>query len=152
MINKDLQLFWGLSSRDVRHRNEKASKWQDTFTLKVQNGMVDATKHYRAQGIHDKRFAGQLGVMNEIAEYLPDMTVVYSVHDTPRTVISWEHRQDILLQIEDGVCEYQCDPCGTSPRRWRTTFPSGGVLYLTVSQVRGLRWDPANVHFQIVSC
>jgi hypothetical protein len=104
-INKDLQLFWGISPADLRRRIEKASKARDTYTLKVRGGKIEASGVYKKEKLHDRRKEGQMALMEPIVDLLPDMSIVYSVHDTPNTVISWEHHQDILMHIDEGDCE-----------------------------------------------
>lgn len=50
-------------------------------------------------------FAGQAKLIASVVQYLSDLTVVYSVHDTVTALLSWDHREELLELIEEGECE-----------------------------------------------
>lgn len=54
--------------------------------------------------LHVARKDGQLALIRPIARYLPDMTVVYTVHDTPFNFVSHAHKEELLEHIEDDEC------------------------------------------------
>lgn len=103
-INKDLLPFWAVKPKDLRKQIEEASFGPDTFTLRVKRGLLRTTHTYLPTddpGIPERR-DGQVELIKPIAKYLPDMTAVYTVHDTPHSLISWDFREDILEHIADG--------------------------------------------------
>lgn len=108
-IDSDLALFHALSPADIRRRVAKAAAQPDTFTIKIRHGLLrSSTSANLADELHMARKEGQLDLIRPIAKYLPDMTVVYSVHDGPSNFISHHHKQELLDHIMDDECE-----CGT---------------------------------------
>ncbi len=51
------------------------------------------------------RLTGQSELLKPVARWIDDMTVVYSVHDTPTALLGWDHRQDLSDHVEEGECE-----------------------------------------------
>lgn len=100
-----MELFWGLSPADLKSRILKSSQEKDTYTITVRDGALSFYRTYAPDEFHDSRAAGQLDFLDAISHDLPNMMVVYSVHDTPNTIIPWDHREDILEHIEEGECE-----------------------------------------------
>ena len=106
-INRDLHVFRALSPRDLQSRIEAASHLPDTYTLSIRHGSLLTSSTYDAEAINgaDDRLAGQAELITPIAKYLDDLSVVYSVHDTPSSILSWDHRSEILEHIEEDECE-----------------------------------------------
>lgn len=113
-INNDLAPFWALRPTDLRDRISQASVASDSYTLRIKRGLLRTFQTYNPSPLYEGRRDGQVDLIAPIAKYLPDMVAVYTVHDTPQTLISWEHRQDIWEHIADGECEYCCYDCRTA--------------------------------------
>ena len=89
-------------------RTEAVSSLDNMYTLRVRHGSVRTSSTCDPKVIigADERLAGQAELMNPIAHHLDDLTVVYSVHDTPTGMLSWEYRQEVLEHIEEEECAY----------------------------------------------
>ncbi|OCF46102.1 hypothetical protein I317_00192 [Kwoniella heveanensis CBS 569] len=120
-IQKDLRPFRALSPRGLRTRLQEAAQLQDTFVIRIQRGIVRTETLYKAEGIHDKRMQHQLELLRPIAESLPDLQVVWSVHDTPRTMISHSHRMELNERIEEGEWLSLEEDVGHSDQGWAAT-------------------------------
>ncbi|GMK54891.1 hypothetical protein CspeluHIS016_0114770 [Cutaneotrichosporon spelunceum] len=104
-IDKDLRLFRALRPNDILRRIGKASQESGTFTIKVRNGLVDSTSNMNRTDVnhelHAGRMDGQLELIRPIAEHIPDMTAVYTIHDTPFNFISYAHQEELLEHVEE---------------------------------------------------
>ncbi|WVQ96174.1 hypothetical protein IAU59_003277 [Kwoniella sp. CBS 9459] len=120
-IHKDLHPFRALSPRDLKARVQEAAQLHDTFVIRVQRGTVRTETLYKPEAIHDKRMQHQLELLRPIAESLPDLQVVWSVHDTARTMISHAHRMELNERIEEGEWLNVADDSGHSDQGWPAT-------------------------------
>ncbi|WVF68637.1 hypothetical protein IAT40_003407 [Kwoniella sp. CBS 6097] len=120
-INKDLRPFRALSPRDLRTRIQEAAQLSDTYVLRIQRGVVRTETLYKPEAIHDKRMQNQLELLRPIAESLPDLQVVWSVHDTPRTMISYAHRMELMERIDEGEWFNLEEDVGHSDQGWSAT-------------------------------
>jgi hypothetical protein len=78
----------------------------DTYTLRIYHGSLRTVPNYSSSiGGADARLEGQMELITPIAKYLPDMSMVYSVHDTPLVILGWDHKIDLLEHVEEGECE-----------------------------------------------
>lgn len=106
-IDKDLVPFRALHPNDILKRVAKAASEPDTFTIKVRRGLVRTSASVNGYDeLHMSRRTGQYELIRPIAKYLPDMTVVYTVHDTPSNFVSHEHKEELLEHIEEDECEW----------------------------------------------
>lgn len=110
-IDRDLRLFRALHPTDILQRITRASHDPDTFTIKVRRGLVRtaASGVNSSDWLHVARKEGQLELLRPIARYLPDMTVVYTVHDTPFNFVSRAHKDELLEHVDDDECEWRLD-------------------------------------------
>jgi hypothetical protein len=44
-------------------------------------------------------------LLKGVAQDLEDFTAVYTVHDTAAGSISWEHRSELEVYVQDGDCK-----------------------------------------------
>ncbi|KLT40244.1 hypothetical protein CC85DRAFT_249776 [Cutaneotrichosporon oleaginosum] len=101
-IDRDLHLFHALHPNDIIGRVAKAAREPDTFVLKVRRGLVRTTGSVNSSDwLHGARRDGQLELIRPIARHLPDLTAVYTVHDTPFNFVSHAHKAELLDHIED---------------------------------------------------
>ena len=96
----------------------------DTFILRVKRGVVrlvsvndreDADK--KAMDGAQERMDGQLSMLRDVARYIPDMSAVWGLHDTPQVMIAYDHRRELQDFYEDGECE--CFSCPLLPKSSR---------------------------------
>ncbi|WWC92054.1 uncharacterized protein L201_007008 [Kwoniella dendrophila CBS 6074] len=101
-IERDLLPFRALSPRDLNNRIEAASQLADTFTMRVKRGSVRTNVFY-SENIHgaDERLDQQAELLSPIAQWLPDMEIVWSVHDTPRNIIGYDYRRELVEHVEE---------------------------------------------------
>jgi hypothetical protein len=98
---QDLAPLRGISPSLLRARIEalqNPTAGHETFTVSVNGGQA-STSHVtydasRIGGADDRR-DGQLELIREVSEWLPDFEAVYSIHDSPTRFISYGHRQDL---------------------------------------------------------
>lgn len=108
-IERDMRPFYALQPRDLRERIEMHSNDKDTYTIKVTNGKITTTAQYKDEGIHHARLKSQLDLIKDVAQWIPDMKAIYTVHDTPMSLINWDHRVEIADRLEEDECE--CGAC-----------------------------------------
>lgn len=103
-----MQLFWALSPRDLQNRIQAAGRQEDTFSIKVKSGLLRTSGRFgeKSSKLHRSRRDGQFALVQEVAQHIPDMEVVYSTHDTPWNLLSYGHRLTLLEYIENDECEW----------------------------------------------
>lgn len=101
-IHRDLYPFRAVAPRDVRTLIERAATEADTFEVAVRGGELSHAGGDTGPAIHQKRLAGQLDLLADVAQWIPDMRAVYSAQDTPSTIISYDQRQELAQGAEDG--------------------------------------------------
>lgn len=106
-IMKDLLPFYALSPKDLKNRLEETAQMPDTYVVRVRHGSIRSTARFDADVIAgaDDRQGGQIDLLRPVARYLPDLMAVYSVHDTPSQLLSWDHRRELMDHIEEDECE-----------------------------------------------
>lgn len=104
-IEKDIAPFYAMSPPDLRQLIEKSGRSGDTYTLTVKDGVLTTESNFKPEPIHFERLDGQTTLIKNVAKDLPDMVAVYTVHDTPHSLLSQEHRAEIKERIIDGECE-----------------------------------------------
>ena len=107
-INQDLLPFRALSPKHLNKKIQEASLLPDTYTLRVKSGSVRTSSTYDPDQIWgaDFRLADQSELLKPIAKYLGDFSAVYSVHDSPMSVVSWDHRAELIEHVEEDECEF----------------------------------------------
>lgn len=104
-IHRDLLPFRGLSPDELNKRIDAASKMPVTYTLKVRHGSIRTSASYdRDLPGADARLEGQLHLLKPVAKWIPDMSAVYWIHDTPTNLISWDHKAELIEHFEEGEC------------------------------------------------
>lgn len=74
---------------------------EDTFGFTIRDGEVSRVSGYSLEAIHRERLDGQFDLVQDIVKWLPDMRVVYTAHDTPDTIISYDMRQELTRGVEN---------------------------------------------------
>lgn len=100
-ISRDLYPFRAVSPRDVRTLIDRASTEADTFEVAVRGGTVSSVGGEDGPAIHRQRLDGQLDLVADVAQWIPDMRAVYSAQDTPSTIISYDLRQELTQAAEN---------------------------------------------------
>lgn len=108
-MDRDIAVFYALSPADIKKRLAKAAGEKGTFTFKVADGAIipwdsDSNSDDKVK-LHRERREGQLSMLAPIAQYLPDQTIVYSVHDAPLNFVSHAHKAHLLEHVEEGRCK-----------------------------------------------
>ncbi|WVQ95730.1 hypothetical protein IAU59_002829 [Kwoniella sp. CBS 9459] len=124
-IHRDILPFRALSPRDLNARSYAASQLPDTYVLRVKRGSLRTKALYSHEAIHgaDERLEQQAELLRPIARWLPDMEVVWSVHDTPRTVIGHDHRRELLDHVEEDEWLDADDEIDLTLRGWSAACP-----------------------------
>ncbi|WRT70499.1 uncharacterized protein IL334_007497 [Kwoniella shivajii] len=123
-INKDLYPFRALSPRDLNKRIKEASKLSDTYTLKMKRGSMRTNVFYSAdiKGANE-RLEQQVELIKPITHMLPDMEVVWSIHDTPRTIIGWDHRRELSEHVEEDEWFHEDEEIDLTLSDWSSACP-----------------------------
>lgn len=130
-INTDLMIFRALSPSDLSKRITKASRIPDTFQITISNGEIYNKTTLARPGVGfegvAERVAAQLELITDfgIQKWLPDMRVVYGLHDTPQGFISYDHKRDLVERYEDGEYYDPSDEVDISIRGWAAGCPPG---------------------------
>ncbi|TXT03887.1 hypothetical protein VHUM_04310 [Vanrija humicola] len=101
-IERDMAPFYALHPKDLRDRIDMHSGDKDTYTIKITNGKISTTAQYKDEAIHHARLKSQLELIQDVAQWIPDMKAIYTVHDTPMSLIDWDHRVEIASRLEEG--------------------------------------------------
>jgi hypothetical protein len=116
-IHLDMAPFRAYSPSAIAQHMESASNMADTFILRVKRGVVRLMsvndREDADQGAMDgaqERMDGQLSMLRDVARWIPDMTAVWGLHDTPQIIIAHDHRRELQDFYEDGECEYRLIP------------------------------------------
>ncbi|CED83568.1 Endoplasmic reticulum protein EP58, contains filamin rod domain and KDEL motif [Phaffia rhodozyma] len=104
-IHRDLAPFRALRPSVIQERLARIQSLPDMFTISVRNGQVNSshvTYDARAIAGSDDRRLGQIELIERVAQFIPDFTAVYSIHDSPTRFISHSHKQDLLDHADDN--------------------------------------------------
>ncbi|WVF68121.1 hypothetical protein IAT40_002884 [Kwoniella sp. CBS 6097] len=125
-IYRDILPFRALSPRDLSARSYAASQLPDTYVLRVKRGSLRTKALYSHEAIHgaDERLEQQADLLRPIARWLPDLEAVWSVHDTPRTVIGYGHRRELLDHVEEDEWVDADDEIDLTLRGWSAACPA----------------------------
>ncbi|KAK8850347.1 hypothetical protein IAR55_004265 [Kwoniella newhampshirensis] len=124
-IHHDLLPFRALSPRDLNSRIDVASLLPDSYTLKVKRGSIRTLSTYDSQAIEgaNERLEGQAALLRPIAQWLGDITVVYSVHDTATAVVGYDHKRELLEHVEEGEWFDEDDEIDMTLEGWAAACP-----------------------------
>lgn len=106
---RDIYIFHAFSPSEINKRLDAAMELPDTFMLSIKNGNI-RTRTNLANGPivgANERIEGQVNLLQEFGaiKWIPDCRAIYSVHDTPRSFISFEHRSDLQMRVDDRECK-----------------------------------------------
>ncbi|WOO79768.1 Beta-1,2-xylosyltransferase 1 [Vanrija pseudolonga] len=140
-IERDMRPFYALQSKDLRERIDMHSNDKDTYTIKVTNGKITTTAQYKDEAIHHARLKSQLDLIKDVAQWIPDMKAIYTVHDTPMSLINWDHRVEIADRLEedeylDTAVNVEGDSVG-----WAAACPPSSQLRKKGEKYAGPNWD-----------
>ncbi|WWC98816.1 hypothetical protein V866_005709 [Kwoniella sp. B9012] len=142
-IHHDLLPFRALSPKDLNNRIQQTSKSTDTYTLRIKRGSIRTNVFYSAdiQGA-DERLEQQTELLRPIAKYLPDMQVVWSVHDTPRSLIGWDHKRELIEHVEEDEWFDEDDEIDLTLSDWSAACPSRSAIRSFNSHSFNPTWIP----------
>nr|ODN77252.1 hypothetical protein L203_06332 [Cryptococcus depauperatus CBS 7841] len=128
-IHNDILPFFALSPSTLIRRISEAAQLPDTYTLSIKHGSLRARSAYsrRIEGA-DQRLEGQAMLIRDVAKWLPDTTLVFSVHDTPRSVVSWDHRRELLERIGDDEYLDEDEEIDTYTRGFAMACPTSSPI------------------------
>jgi hypothetical protein len=126
-IMRDIHIFHAFSPAELNKRVDAAMTLPDTFWLRIRNGRIKTRTNLAGGYIEgaQERIEGQIDLLREfgVAEWIPDCRAIYSVHDTPQSFISHEHRVDLQMHVDDRECECrQRDALRSADAFWQTTM------------------------------
>ncbi|BGP55771.1 hypothetical protein JCM8202v2_003378 [Rhodotorula sphaerocarpa] len=91
-IHHDLEPFWALDPGDLMHRVLVMQEREETFTIKVTDGVVEETGEQaflrRAQDLGD--------LIDRFAAHVPDVNLTFTRHDQPACQVDWYHRDRMV--------------------------------------------------------
>lgn len=106
-ISRDIHLFHPHSSSAITSKSAKAAKLSDSYVIRNTGGTIsvernfDSAKHPGGE----QRITAQVGMVEDVAEYIGDFEAVWSVHDTGRLFMSWSQRRELESALKEGSCE-----------------------------------------------
>lgn len=113
-IMRDIYIFHAFPPSELNRRIDDAMNLPDTFTLSLKNGNIRS----RSSDANDivggnERIEGQINLLQEFgaASWIPDCRAVYSLHDTPQSLVAYEYKMDLEMRVDDRECR--------SAREWR---------------------------------
>ncbi|KAJ5625543.1 hypothetical protein N7510_001852, partial [Penicillium lagena] len=111
-IYHSLLPFWGLPPKTIRDRAREALGFDNAVIgVLIRDGKVSLTDG----GGDDRKWQrdATVGMMAQFVKYLPDMDLVFNMHDEPRVVIPTEDLQRLVQKAKDQVLPAAFK--GTSP-------------------------------------
>jgi hypothetical protein len=98
-ISKDMLPFWGLEPAAIRERTEWAldSDFAAAVTIKDHKVTHDAVSDTSNQ----EMLAQLVSMIEEFAEYLPDMVVPINLSPRPRVLATWDEKQHLTSRATD---------------------------------------------------
>ncbi|KAE9369978.1 glycosyltransferase family 90 protein [Stipitochalara longipes BDJ] len=89
-IHEDLLPFWGMKPSEIRnltaHMIERP--WTEVAGLRISNGTTALGPHI--PGTHRWMVEGAADMINNFAEWLPDMDLAFNINDESRVAIPWK--------------------------------------------------------------
>lgn len=102
-IERDLLPFRALSPEEISRRQEALSGLDPTYTLQVTNRSLHTLLSIEEDALSGSGFKDriddQIKLIEPIVKYLEDFKAVYWLHDNPTTVITHDHKQDLLMTL-----------------------------------------------------
>ncbi len=101
-------MYRAISPSVLRTWVEEASNQIDTFSITISRGVLRTKTMYEVEfsGAFE-RLEGQVGLLQDfdLIKDVPDVKVVFGVHDTPTGFMSWDYKHDLMERVDDGECE-----------------------------------------------
>ncbi|KAK4685681.1 hypothetical protein P7C73_g4466, partial [Tremellales sp. Uapishka_1] len=98
-INLDLAPFWALPKAEMKKRLEMVEEMAETFTIVVQDGIVD----YEIKDEAGLKWGGTLlravdatSLIKAFSRFLPDLRATFSIFDQPQIYLSWARRSSLV--------------------------------------------------------
>lgn len=101
-IYHSLLPFWSLSPKTIRDRAREALGYDNALIgLLIRDGQVTKVEG-GGEGYQWQREA-TMGMMENFLKYLPDMDLVFNIHDEPRVVVPHDELQRMVTYAKDVV-------------------------------------------------
>jgi hypothetical protein len=106
-INRDIYPFFAYKKQGIfKQKLDATFQMPDTFSISVIDGEIITNKTFSEEARGGMvRMSNQLDLLKPFAKYLPNVSVVFSVHDTPRIYPQYEHRLDMLKCASEPTSE-----------------------------------------------
>ncbi|KAJ9105552.1 hypothetical protein QFC19_003534 [Naganishia cerealis] len=122
-IMKDMYMYHAFSPSDLHKRLNAAMRIPDTFSISIKQGNIRARSNFENGSIEgaDERIEGQIELLKEfgVSKWIPDCKAVYSVHDTPQSFISFAHKSDLEMHVDDHeYYDTDSEELDTSEKGW----------------------------------
>jgi hypothetical protein len=108
-IHRDLEIFWSLRPAQLRQIQLEREGEPDTFTVgkigRHRLGIVNMTLIDNMMQMHLKAAYEMIDVLKPVEQLLPPFRAIFSPHDNPSLVLSWELKQEALQAIKEGRCK-----------------------------------------------
>lgn len=133
-IHHDLEPFWALEPNDLMHRVLVMQDREETFTIKVTDGVVEETGEQaflrRAKDLGD--------LIERFSAHVPDVNLTFTRHDQPACQLDWYHRDRMveLARLGEywGPSDFATDS-NPALSNWAIGCPPGSPLRELESKV-----------------
>ncbi|GAB7358190.1 hypothetical protein MBLNU230_g0343t1 [Neophaeotheca triangularis] len=134
-IYHSLLPFWALSPATIRARTREAIG----FDNKLIGLMLRDGKALHVEGGPEWQQEATIGMMEQFAQYLPDMDLAFNIHDEPRVVVP----HDELSRLIDAAVNRSIPPAASNPHPKNTFSPRPQDLSMSkrVEEVKITRFN-----------
>ena len=119
-IHRDMIPFIGFQKQGVlmEKLQDAKRKMDHLMSIKIENGQIVETATKPPEGgMHvNMRLRDQLTILENFAQFLPDVEILVNAHDGPRVFVHHQTRQDLAdcaLGVSDCMSQYamSAGPC-----------------------------------------
>jgi hypothetical protein len=106
---RDIYIFHAFPPSALNKLVDDAMQLPDTFAITLKKGNIRTRSNDANQHIvgGNERIEGQVNLLQEfgVSTWIPDCRAVYSLHDTPQSLVGYEFKVDLEMRVDDRECE-----------------------------------------------
>ncbi|KAI9726247.1 MAG: hypothetical protein M1834_009076 [Cirrosporium novae-zelandiae] len=94
-IHNDLLPFWAMNPSDIRELTWQitSNPWNEIFAINIRNGKAEVNPSVIPT--HRWMLLGVASMINQFAQYLPDMDLAFNINDESRVAVPYEELQQL---------------------------------------------------------
>ncbi|QRV74770.1 glycosyltransferase family 90 protein [Ceratobasidium sp. AG-Ba] len=139
-IDHDLKMFWGVAPDVLRQTQKDWEKQEGTYTLASENGHIRLGTHTLGSQTDEllPRAEMQIGLLSEVARWLPDFRATFTAHDGPYQFIASDLKEAALDAAKHHTHLDQTSIPHQAYAGWIDGCPANSNLHVQQSKQK---WD-----------